>query len=87
MSYTKPGLPNFCNIGNSSDRNNWNQNKNKDNRNKSLNCKMKVNAVVMKIINARIQILAMKKRVFYMIEIIIENYMVDPYQEKILQIL
>ena len=35
MSYTKPGLPNFCNIGNSSDRNNWNQNKNKDNRNKA----------------------------------------------------
>ena len=35
MGYTKPGLPNFCNIGNSSDRNNWNQNIINNNKNKS----------------------------------------------------
>ena len=38
MAYTKPGLPNFCNIGNSSYRDKWNQNKNKneDSKNKEL---------------------------------------------------
>ncbi len=35
MSYTNPRLPNFCNIGNSSDRNKWNQNIINNNKNKS----------------------------------------------------
>jgi hypothetical protein len=37
MSYSKPGLPNFCNIGNSSQRNQWNTNKERNELNRLKN--------------------------------------------------